>query len=1354
MTLEDKIKLIEEKIANLPSDFDVEERHIINNNPRLITLIHQTLLNNPHLINEEVFACFTDEVIASLEAEHGNELYYHFIDNMLKISITATTYINQYLEQANLDENQKNYFREIVKQAFQNKELTIENFDRSEETIKEMLKYGRFDLISQIEEAFIEDSTFEQLWDAYPFEEYPFPTFFAKSTYLSSKHLDKFPLKETIISYFKITFEASSGLGNSRQEAWSLLPKYIDDLKRKLSNVPEIDLSFLNDVQYLDSGLIPHGQTYVKVDENTRNGMLDIATTLFRLGYYNVASSLFGHRLITKEEVRDAVIQVAKSGDHERFHNLNFINLADNFKEDYELATILLENGFVEEASFISFDFIKEKEDYLIEQLKQKNDKFKKFSTHLNYDGKGLSPKQFDIYLAMLESGFVKEISTGTFNHFTDEEINELKYILTKYSTIKFNPRNLNHEDFLKILNTLIETNKIEAIVEYIKGSYYPENIYLINEANKNKILNKIVSTNFSLGLELLTSKIKSLIEIPDLLDEYMKNDVYINRLLDLVNHNEELTSFYTIENYNKVKHYLSKEYNISLDSLDRIQEKFGPFIIRYIDNENILALSKLPKEEQDKIFALFPNIEFTLQDLGGIYDSLKQYEFSKKCASNVQIFPTLLHAIEDQNEELIESLIIELALELDESFLKRFIKKYDLPKEFTKDNILDLVSFVVNKIKISNGEKLEKYQIILHEMTDYYISKKREKYRNTYNMEGELQLPYTFEEKSLENVITKHIIMESPHIRTRFRRDDIGIDIKLPATLVEEDDFNFNQYNKYCYSLAEYIIIEMMKKGVDQQLAIETFTYYVNKDKSVCTDFKQVQKTIPVLIKTTKEIVDKIPNLHSVNQYGISNGLIDNLLQKADSNHEIKRIYNVTSNSSLFDILTQLNIPSLQKGVLSNPEVYESLLETMKKRKLHMLPKELSNILGKEFINISPDLTNIAGFISYYGPIYDNVKSNLAANGKSSENILLNITNILIYAEVYSGISSVYSQILGGEDAKLIKANPGPNSATRKLANEGRLKEAVERTKKLYERQEITIPPFEEDVSVSKDKKMHIVVGNFTHPSNLTHGERTGACMRIGGAGESLFEFALDNPNGFHIRFEDPVTHEYISRVTGFRNGNTVFLNELRDSCNKDKYSNEDVVNACTKAGEILIELSKNSPCPIENVVVHRAYATSYMNSKMEHLGVDSIKEGLPQFYSDVGTSAIVLATTAQKGKFVPLNFDKSNVPTYQPLREKPKVTKSIQEASNKINRVNSVKHLLSGENYEYIEPMQFTNGLIYAIVSEDWYIYVDENGNIIKDFIDIDPRAKEELAQALLEVENKLSNIQEESREVKHGI
>ena len=185
-----------------------------------------------------------------------------------------------------------------------------------------------------------------------------------------------------------------------------------------------------------------------------------------------------------------------------------------------------------------------------------------------------------------------------------------------------------------------------------------------------------------------------------------------------------------------------------------------------------------------------------------------------------------------------------------------------------------------------------------------------------------------------------------------------------------------------------------------------------------------------------------------------------------------------------------------------------------------------------------------------------------------------------------------------------------------------------------------------------------------------------------------------------------------------------------------------------------MLIEQSKNSPCPIENVVIHRAYATLEMDAPMENLGVDNIKEGLPQFYTDVGRSAIILATSAKQDKFVPLNFDKTNVPTYQPLREKPRVAKTIHEASNKINRVNSVKRLLAGENYEYIEPYQFSNGLIYAIVSNDWYIYVDEKGNIIKDFIDIDPRAKEELAAALIEVEKNLAQIKSENQEAKYGL
>jgi hypothetical protein len=413
-----------------------------------------------------------------------------------------------------------------------------------------------------------------------------------------------------------------------------------------------------------------------------------------------------------------------------------------------------------------------------------------------------------------------------------------------------------------------------------------------------------------------------------------------------------------------------------------------------------------------------------------------------------------------------------------------------------------------------------------------------------------------------------------------------------------------------------------------------------------------------------------------------------------------------------------------------------------MNKKKIHLLPKSLKKILSNSGINISDDFNNLAAFISYYAQIYSKEKSTLASNNKPTDNININLTNILINAEVYSGISNVYSQILGNEDAKLIKANPGPNSATQKLANDGRLKEAIELTEKLYRRQSVTIPTFNENLSISNDKSLRVIAGNFTHPSNLTHGERTGACMRIGGVGESLFQFAIANPNGFHIGFEDANNGKYISRVTGFRNGNTVFLNELRNSCDPDAYTDEEIIEACKKAGEQLIELSKDSTCPIENVVVHRAYATTNMKERNTQLNVKNIKEGLPSFYTDVNSCPIILATTAKNGKFTPVDLKNDLVPSYLPARENPGIYKEEAQANNKINRVASIKRLLDGENYEYIAPLEFENGLIYAILSDDWYIYVDEHGNIHKDCIDIDPRAKEELAEYLIKLETELNN------------
>ncbi len=1344
MNLEEKIRIIEEKINNLPQEFDEEEKHIILHNPRLMNLIQQILLNNPDLCNEDVFDCLEEAYISSLPEEELNKIYVYYLENLLKEKIVSTAELERTANQLSVNEEDVDRLKDIINQAFLNRNLTIERFSTSEEAIQEMMKHQRYDLISQIKEAYISDEILDKIWESYPFDEYQFPRFFANSSYLADKYIEHFPLKYAIGAYINATLQTTYGLPEEKEAARKILVKYVDTMLDKLSTSENVDLSYLEEGTYFIQGIFLERKR-VPISDDLNDKMNQIAVILFKNGLYDIMHNLLQLELITKEEAREVIIKVAKNGDTKKLEALSLVYVVDFFKDDKELIDILLENGFVKDAEMFDYQYFEEKKPYILEQLNKKNPKYKEFAKLVSIEDE----LKIEFEEAKLESGFVEKIFLSYYySPYSDEMITRIKEILIKYPNIEFSCDGIISKDFLKILPELKQTSRLNSIIDFIKKCTRDEIVEVINKVNEDNTLTNFIRNNINDSIKLMENIIDKIDLVPEILDIYYENDVYIKRIIEYVIHHENLESFYTEENYQKLKPYLTRTYNISTNKLDKIEATFGPFIIRYIKNENIKLLLDLSIEEIDKILALFPKEEYTLEELKGTYDSLKQYEFSKKYAKDIQIFPTLLHAIEDKDNELVDELIKKIAESLDEVFIKRFLVKYSLPKEYVEGDLVKLVTLVVDKIKTTTGDKLEKYRTILHEMTDHYISRKREQYRDTYNMEEELEIPYTLEEKSTERALIKYIIVNSLKITTNIENKKA-----TERNPVEDHGWGPVQKREY-FSLAEYLILELMKDGVSKEVAGETLYYYITKNKEKCKNFKEVKKNIQKLIKITQAILNKELKSTGQREYGLSNLKIQNFITEADKAGEIRRIYHLEKDNIMFEILTQLNIESLKKGVLSDDKVYESLLKTMQKRKLHLLPKGISNILGKKYLNISSDLTNVAGFISYYGSIHDIVKRNLEANGKSTENILLNITNILIYAEVYSGISSVYSQILGNEDAKLIKANPKPNEALSKTANEERLKEAVERTKKLFERQEVTIPTFTEDLSLESDKKMHVVVGNFTHSSNLTHGERTGACMRIGGAGESLFEFALDNPNGFHIRFEDPVTHEYISRVTGFRNGNTVFLNELRDSCNKEKYSNKDVIDACRQTAKLLIEKSKDSTCPIENVVVHRAYATEEMKDPMVNLGVSNIKKGLPKFYSDVGQSAIILATTAKNGIFTNLDFNKNNVPTYQPVREKAIVVKTLQEASGRINRVNSVKRLINEESYEYIEPYQFPKGLIYAIVADDWYIYVDEQGNIIKDIIDIDPRAKEELAEALIEVEKNLAQIKSENQEVKHGL
>ena len=147
-------------------------------------------------------------------------------------------------------------------------------------------------------------------------------------------------------------------------------------------------------------------------------------------------------------------------------------------------------------------------------------------------------------------------------------------------------------------------------------------------------------------------------------------------------------------------------------------------------------------------------------------------------------------------------------------------------------------------------------------------------------------------------------------------------------------------------------------------------------------------------------------------------------------------------------------------------------------------------------------------------------------------------------------------------------------------------------------------------------------------------------------------------------------------------------------------------------------------------------------MKEKETDLGVNNIKEGLPAFYSDVGSRAIVLATS-NNGRLVPVDLDKSKVPIYPVCRNKIMSSTNLSDIISVMNRVSAVKNYLETGALEKIEALNFLDGFIYGICNDDWYIYVDESYNIHSEIINIDKRALKEYTLALEQMEKYVSKI-----------
>ena len=1378
MTNEEKIIALKQKLNNNDLELNEEETLLISLCPDLWADF-STAINNSTNLDYSKFYNLLDSIVVDTSRINDKEVCKDLICDYVRSYIQYGYYVSDISEEVAVsfgidDPDFINKIRGIVNEELHNPKNKFDMFYADRDMIINLLDAKRYDVIGNLNISFdsLEEDVIERM-----IAECPQKGAWENLKYYQIKNnlyeFDENDSLETLAYAYNKYSGSRSSIDYSDKLA------LIKDLARKKIEEAE-DLSDLSETLVSEMFSALNDDPMFKYRNKTEAKILFDKNCI----YTGPTLVLFG--TITKEELASKMDEFIDQGKD--ISTTCFDRVTDNIYENPKYIDYLVKNGdllYLLNKSKAAGDenLFREIIPKIINEIENDNPHYEELLSRFDYNISNYP----ELGKAIIKKGKLERIELSYYGATPDI----IDTIVEASKKKGFQVDTTFNYDIVEELATKLLSN--DCIGTLCSSNLVYATIYDDLELAESKINNIAYANN------LLENSLVTLANEPRLLHKILQNPLLVDKALELIAHNEEVVEkAFNNDTFEIVKAHLVEKYNLNEDHLTKMNDQLGSMILKYIENENIQEILALPDAEFDKILALFPKEEYTMTDIEAGYESLIQKSYGKENVEDINIFASMKHAIEDKDIDRIIELRTKLVSGTKRDFLESIMEKYNLNNVHNTGNLIDLIirksktpeeskyldilhditdEYIANSrieyrnnhyfdskypqysklnekiIKLigeNDSEKLSeiiydisgsldkqfyeklgkemflpdelkdpktllKYVVckvkernsrddflpILKTITDYHHDKMRDKCSREIAIGEELKLNYTYEEKSKKNAIIKHIITHS----------DQYVD----------KDGNF---------LVNKIYGELVRNGFDKELIMDCIRYY-GGEKPCYKELSLVQEKMNTFVGVSNRVVRKEPYYN----FGRTPINEDELAGEIDEDFSIKRQYYVSKlKSNPYRVLSCLNLDLVRENILSNEEMYQKLEEIMHKKKLHLLPDYYGPLLEK--CGISSDLSNIAAFINFFPTIIETERRKLVAAGKSPDDALNGLSSILSNADTYSSVSSVYSQILGDKDAKLIKANEGPNEARLKTKNNERLNEAVQFTKNNFTRREVTIPTFDEKVEIESPrgkKSLEAVVGNFTDPCNLTHGERTGACMRIGGVGETLFRFCLTNKNGFHIRFEDPDTHEYVSRVSGFRNGNTVFLNELRYSCHPESYSDADVVDACTEVARRLIEKSKDSTCPIENVVIAKQYALESTDDKVVQFDIKNNKEGLPKFYSDIGTSGVVLATTAKDGPITKIDLDNSRVPSYETCRGRVCLSSDQTELFGKINRVASIKTLLTGVPLEDIDSMDFPDGILCGMYSDDWYIYVDENKEIHYDVIEEDKRAKMEVTENL---------------------
>lgn len=862
------------------------------------------------------------------------------------------------------------------------------------------------------------------------------------------------------------------------------------------------------------------------------------------------------------------------------------------------------------------------------------------------------------------------------------DDLDDYKIKLIKESSFELTE---SYVELLKSLNDvyrgieILENNSIEnSNIIYLKLLYELNSKYdelKINFLNNNielykdspdivvrELIQKIIdSINVDNDINKLKLKIKFAIN-------YKFNSDFI---YDLIIHNEEFIDNNYV--FDDLILYCSKCYNCDYERLLNLISKYGNVVFRFLNNKNIISFLNLDQDNYNKIKNMFDfqeMIKTNDQHIDNVLSALLQKKFTLDNKDMLDIFISIKNAIISNNIDEVLVILNDISSYLCNCLLKNINLDDDnyisnILRECAYNDINAFIKDLYDKNKIDSNLK------IINKFTNKYILEKRNDFvkNNFHSYKGKLLLDGTYEKKSFIRCFIEQ--KSQSFIIEHLKKLDLNKLTLTEKKLLDNEKILFD--------------IISLKKGL----------YVENKDN------------ILKFIKTFNSVMDKYYLSHDKFYISIQG---------------CKLLYNIPySKEDILSVLSGLDINLLKNKLLNDDKLYSVLIKLLKKYKLVGWGNTFYNLSNEVDLEIDND--TISSFINNFYNIYPTlVKKNNFDNQERKMNGIMDqreisLTSLLNEALVYASCSFKYSKLLGKDDFKLIKSNPTPNSAP--FTSKERLNEITTLIKDMYLRNKISIPPLNEKINIS-GKNINVLISNSVDMTNVTMGERTGSCMRIKGHAYSLFKFCLTDVNGFHIKFVND-NGKFVSRVSGFRNGNTVFLNQLRYSLDEN-YSNDDLISSLKIFSEKLIEETKNDIVPLDNVVISNGYAMESLSKEKINLGCSDIKKGLSSdFYSDIVRNGILLATSGED--FIPIRTTQHNEKLFDVSRQSVNYTDNTNEIIDNIDKFKMISDAIGEMNISsmsvFSEICEYKNDISSMYFGEDWYIVFDKNNNILDEFI-----------------------------------